>query len=96
MKLESIVNYKGEVIMIWRVADGWMKGTIVYSYGNREYKTFKEAKAVIDSCKKPWRIYRGSTGENNIIGNLLWKTLAEIHNGRILDVNTDERYVIVE
>jgi len=89
--LEHISHYKGEDILIWN-----KKGVRSFSYGNLEYETLSCARAAIDSCgKKPWLIYEESVGENNIIGNLLWETLAEIHNGNILDVNTDERYVIV-
>ena len=90
--LEHISHYKGEDILIWN-----KNGIRSFSYGNLEYETLSCARAAIDSCgKKPWLIYRGSASENNIIGNLLWETIKEIHNGHILEVDVDERYVIVE
>jgi len=90
--LEHISHYKGEDILIWN-----KNGVRSFSYGNLEYATLACARAAIDSCgKKPWLIYRKSVDEKNIIGNLLWETLKEIHNGHILEVDVDERYVIVE
>ena len=90
--LNGISHYKGEGILIWN-----KNGVKSFSYDNLEYKTLSYARAAIDSCnKKPWLIYRESVGENNIIGNLLWETIKEIHNGHILEVDIDERYVIVK
>ena len=90
--LEHISHYKGEDILIWN-----KNGVKSFSYDNQEYQSLYEARMAIDSCsKKPWLIYRESVGENNIIGNLLWETIKEIHNGHILEVDIDERYVIVE
>ena len=42
--LESISHYKENDILIWR-----KEGVRSFSYGNREYKTISEARAVIDS-----------------------------------------------
>ena len=91
--LEHISHYKGEDVLVWRDE----MGRRIFSWGNQRYQSLCEARTVIDSRgKKPWLIYRESVGENNIIGNLLWETIKEIHNGHILEVDVDERYVIVE
>ena len=45
--LECISHYKGEDILIWN-----KNGVRSFSYGNIEYKSISEARAIIDQINK--------------------------------------------